>query len=71
VKERYAVEVDANAFNLLNHAQYTPGSIDTINLTNTANVYTFNTVTSSSFNNSPANYSNNARVLQLEGKVRF
>jgi hypothetical protein len=71
VKERYSIEIDAQAFNVLNHAQYLPGSVDTINLTSTANVYTFNTATSSLFNNAPAVYSNNARVLQLAGKFKF
>ncbi len=72
VKERYSIEIDAQAFNLLNHAQYFPGSVDTINLTNTANNYLFNTVTDAgSFNNAPAVFSNNARTLQLAGKIKF
>jgi hypothetical protein len=69
--DRYSVEFDANAFNLLNHPQYIPGSINTVNQKNTANVYTFNTVTSGTFNNAPKNYSNNARTLQLAAKFRF
>jgi hypothetical protein len=71
VFDRYSLEIDANAFNVLNHAQYIPGSINTVSLTNTANVYNFNTVTSGTFNNAPKNYGNNSRVLQLAAKLRF
>ena len=70
-KERYSFEVDATALNVLNHAQYIPGSIDTVNLRSTANVYAFNSVTNANFNNAPKNYSNNSRNLLLTAKIRF
>ena len=70
-KERYSVEFDVNAFNVLNHAQYIPGSIDTVNVRNTAGVTSFNAVTSSAFNVPGKTYLNHNRQLQLAAKIRF
>lgn len=69
--ERYAFEFGANALNVLNHAQYLPGALSTINQTNTANVYSVNTVTNALFNNPGKVYNNNARSLQLNAKLHF
>jgi len=69
--EHYNFEFGAQAFNVLNHAQYTPGSVDTI----AATAFTSNTnlqaTTSSFFNHPEKVFSNNARVLQLSGKISF
>jgi Carboxypeptidase regulatory-like domain/TonB dependent receptor len=70
-KDRYSFEFGATALNVLNHAQYIPGSVDTVNPKNTANVFSFNSVTNANFNNPGKVYSNNARVLQLGAKIRF
>ena len=77
--EHYNLEVGAQAFNLLNHAQYTPGTVDTINSTAYTASYNFQTVststigaTNSSFFNQPQKeFSNNARLLQLSAKFIF
>jgi hypothetical protein len=69
--ERYAFQFQAEAFNVLNHAQYIPGSIDTVNTEEYANVYSFNTVTSGVFNNPGKNFNNNARTMQLTAKFIF
>lgn len=71
VKERYSVEIGADVLNVLNHAQYVAGHIDTVDLHNTANVFTFNSVTSSAFNQPGKTYSNNSRQLSLAAKIRF
>ena len=68
--EHYSLELGAQAFNVLNHAQYVPGSVDDVN----AYSYTglsYTTITSSLFNRPDAIFSNNARILQLTAKIAF
>jgi hypothetical protein len=70
-KERYSFEIDANALNVLNHAQYTAGKVSTANQTSTAGVVAFNTATSGFFDQAGKVFTNNPRVLQLSAKLRF
>jgi hypothetical protein len=70
-KERYSFEIDANALNVLNHAQYTAGKVSTVNQTSTAGVVAFNTATSGFFDQAGKVFTNNPRVLQLSAKLRF
>jgi hypothetical protein len=70
-RERYSVEVGAQAFNVLNHAQYIPGTVDNVNATSFTANYNFMTVTSAAFNHPEKVFTNNARTMQLSGKINF
>ena len=75
VYERYSLEVGAQAFNVLNHAQYLPGSVDDVS----AYSYTglsYQTILSgglpsSNFGRSDLAFGNNPRSVQLSGKIIF
>ncbi|HWZ49969.1 MAG TPA: carboxypeptidase regulatory-like domain-containing protein [Granulicella sp.] len=69
--EHYNVEFGAQAFNLLNHAQYTAGTVDNINQTAFTSSLAFQTVTSAFFNHPEKIFTNNARSMQLSGKISF
>lgn len=70
--ERLAVEFQAQAFNVLNHPQYTAGVIDTINQTSTESLSTqFQNVSSPAFNNPAILFNPNARQMQLALKLHF
>ena len=80
VGEKRSVEFQGEAFNLLNHSQYVPGSVNQIsaisligqplNFTNTA-VRNFLTPSSSTFNRPDLVFPDNARTLQLALKFIF
>jgi hypothetical protein len=70
-RERYSFEVDANALNVFNHAQYVPGNISTAGLTQYIGVVAFNTATSGFFNQPGKVFTNNSRTLQLAAKIHF
>ena len=73
--ERYSFEVGAQAFNVLNHAQYIPGSIDD------AGTYAYTGLSyqtilnggkpSATFNHPELAFTNNPRTMQLTGKFIF
>ena len=75
LRERYSLEFGAQALNVLNHAQYLPGSVDDVN----AYSYTglsYQTITtggqpSGTFGRSDLAFGNNPRSLQLSGKIIF
>ncbi len=75
--ERYSFEFGAQAFNVLNHAQYIPGSVDNINSNGFTATYAFQTVVSDSqaapgsFNQPQKVFGNNARTMQLSAKFAF
>ena len=72
--ERTSFELGANAFNVFNHSQYIPGSVNTVNtfLTGTSNQITnYVQVKSNTFNNPKATFSNNSRTMQLVAKFIF
>ena len=69
--DRYAFEFQAEAFNVLNHAQYIPGSVDTINAQGFTSNYNFQTVGSNAFGQAQKIFSNNPRVMQLTAKLLF
>jgi hypothetical protein len=73
VYERYKLEIQAQAFNVLNHSQYLPGSLNNINsLASTGTgAGNFVTVSSPQFNQKQLDFSNNARTMQLSGKIIF
>jgi hypothetical protein len=69
--ERYALEFQAQAFNVLNHAQYIPGSIDNIANTGYTTQSTFQTASSAGFNQPQKFFLANARTMQLALKFSF
>lgn len=71
--ERYAFEFQAQAFNLLNHPQFVPGSINTVNsLGDTSGLTTsYLQASSGSFNRPDVTFSSNSRILQLGAKFVF
>ena len=71
VFDHYSFEIGAQAFNVLNHAQYQPGSIDNINGPSYTSSYNFQTVTSAAFNHPEKVFSNNPRTMQLSAKISF
>ncbi len=70
--ERYSFEFGAQAYNVLNHAQYTPGTVNNINQTSNISTYAnFQTVGNGFFNQPGKVFLNNARTMQLSGKFFF
>ena len=72
--DRFKLELQVQAFNVLNHSQYLPGSLQTVNSIGsfTTGASNFSKVNAgSNFNNSHTDFSNNARSLQLAGKFTF
>ena len=71
--ERFRIEFNANAFNLFNHAQFVPGSLnDILSIGYTGSgVSNYLTPGNSVFNNASQTFASNARVLQLGMKVTF
>jgi len=62
------------AFNVLNHSQYLPGSINqanSVSSTGTGAANFANVTKGSLFANNAADFGNNARSLQLAGKITF
>jgi hypothetical protein len=71
VREHYGIEFGAQAFNVLNHAQYIPGTVDNVNATSYTASYNFQTVSNAFFNHPEKVFNNNARTMLLTGKVTF
>jgi hypothetical protein len=71
VKEHYSFQFGAQSFNVLNHAQYIPGTVDNVNSTSFTSSYAFQTVSSAGFNRPEKQFLNNARTMQLSGKITF
>jgi hypothetical protein len=70
--EQYSFEFGAGAYNLFNHAQYTPGTVNNINSTsNTSTYVNFQTVDNAFFGHPEKVFLNNARTMQLFGKFNF
>ncbi len=71
-RERYSFEFGAQAYNVLNHAQYTPGTVNNINFTsNTTSVINFQKVDNAFFGQPGKVFVNNGRTMQLSGKLFF
>lgn len=71
--ERLKLEFNAGAFNVLNHPQFVPGSLNNINSIGytSGGVRGFLTPGTKNFNNPEAVFASNARSLQLGFKVLF
>ena len=71
-KENYSFEFGAGAYNVFNHAQYTPGTVNNINSTsNTTTYINYQKVDNAFFNQPGKVFLNNARTMQLTGKFNF
>ena len=70
-KERYAVEFQAQAFNVLNHAQYLPGTIDNINSPTYTAQINYQEPSNPNFNQPQHFFAANARTMQLALKFSF
>jgi TonB dependent receptor len=71
IYDHYSFEFGAEAFNVLNHPQYIPGTVDNVNATSFTATYGFQTVTSGAFNHPDKVFGNNARAMQLSAKINF
>jgi len=71
--DRYKLEFGAQAFNVLNHSQYLPGSLNDVASIGSADAFTrtFAQVNQPAFNNPKAVFSNQSRAMQLSGKIIF
>jgi hypothetical protein len=71
IREHYSFQFGAQAYNVLNHPQYIPGTIDNVNSTSFTSSYGFQTASSGAFNRPDKQFLNNARTMQLSGKITF
>jgi Carboxypeptidase regulatory-like domain/TonB dependent receptor len=72
VREHYSLLIGAVALNVLNHAQYIDGGqIDDIKSSGDTNTLSYQTISSGTFANSPANFNNNPRTMALTAKIVF
>ena len=73
VTERMRLDLAGQAFNLFNHPQFIPGSIDNTAAINTFNTPTFNFATASNpnFNNPALPFSSNPRVVQVLARFNW
>ena len=72
VFEHYSLAFGAGAFNVLNHAQYIPGTVDNVNATSYTATYSFQTASAGAlFNHPEKEFQNNARTMQLALKFTF
>jgi hypothetical protein len=69
--ERLALQFQAQAFNVLNHPQYIPGTLDNISSPGFTTTYNFQTVSNAAFNQPGLSFNSNARSLQLAAKLSF
>jgi hypothetical protein len=68
VRERFHFELQGQAFNLFNHAQFIPGSIDDVGNVTSTGLNAYVNANSVNFNNPEAFFTSNARVVQIVGK---
>ncbi|MGA9584279.1 MAG: hypothetical protein WBQ95_03065, partial [Terracidiphilus sp.] len=69
--ERYSIQFVAAAFNVLNHAQYIPGTVDNINSPGYTSQILFQTASNPAFNQPGKFFAANARSMQLALKFQF
>jgi hypothetical protein len=69
--DRYRVEFGVEALNTLNHPQFLPGSINTVNSIASTGSRNFDAVNNTQFNQKQLVFSSNPRTVQLSGKIIF
>ena len=69
--ERYLIEFQAQAFNVLNHSEHTPGTLDNVNSSSPQVASNYQYVTSGLFNQPGKIFLANARTMQLSLKIDF
>jgi hypothetical protein len=69
--EKTKVEFAASAFNLFNHSQFLPGSVNTVNSIGYTGITSFVRAGNSAFDDPKQAFANNARVMQLVAKFVF
>jgi len=69
--ERMKLQVRADFLNGFNHSQYTPGQVNTVALTNRANITSFMVPGNPLFGRFDQVWSNNSRAIQLAGRFTF
>jgi hypothetical protein len=71
INENKTFEFAASGFNIFNHSQFLPGSVNTVNSIGYTGVTSFVRAGNAAFNDPTQAFANNARVLQLVGKFIF
>lgn len=71
IRERTRLQIRADFFNTFNHAQYTPGMVDNVDLSNRAGVTNYLTPGNPLFAQWNQVYSSNPRFIQLGAKISF
>lgn len=73
ITERFNLEFQAQFYNILNHPQFVPGSINAVNSIRSFNTgaASFVTVNDPNFNNPSQDFKSNARTLQLALRLQF
>jgi hypothetical protein len=71
ISERFKFETSMQAYNLFNHAQFIPGSINNTARVNTNASTAYTTLTNANFNNPEKAFLSNARTVQLVAKFTF
>ncbi|HYE72376.1 MAG TPA: hypothetical protein VEF04_03560, partial [Blastocatellia bacterium] len=69
--ERYRLQFRADLINAFNHAQYTPGSPNSVTPISTTGVSNVNTAGSGQFNRPDQVFSSNPRLVQLSARFTF
>ena len=69
--ERTNLEFTAQAFNIFNHSQFIPGSVNTVNSIGYTGITGFVRANSGAFNDPTQAFANNARTMQLVMKFNF
>jgi len=71
IRDRFNLEIHGEAYNLLNHAQFVPGSLNTIGLGSQGGSYNFLVPGNVAFGDVSQAFSSHPRLLQVGLRVQF
>jgi hypothetical protein len=71
IREKARLEFSAQAYNLFNHAQFIPGSLNDVGAVGTSGSTAYVTVNNINFNNPEKAFSSSPRTVQIVGKFIF